>query len=242
MIRLDRFSVRVLPDHGVAREFKDFGAYYIALPDHSEYSLQLNNYGDTIADATVKIDGDIAGIWRVNPRDSITIEHPADIQKKFTFVTENGPEADQAGVISGSSLNGLISVEFKAKKESYRLSSPQRVLRGSSSYTSSPRYASPGRLGVVPASLRGVSSMQMASSLHPPSYSSGATVLGNYSSQRFVDVEPIRPDQVDYKHSPTITFRLVVDREQSHPRYTRIGSYAPYSSQRTPYPPRIDYY
>lgn len=247
MIRLDRFSVNVLPDHGIAHEFQEQGAYYVALPDRSEYSLQLNNYGNTIADATITIDGDVAGTWRVNPRNSITIERPAYIQKKFTFVDENGPEAQEAGVVRGNNQNGLITIEFRTKKEPYVLSSPQRVLRDSSAYASPPRYPSPrhltsmaGSSHLESASLRAAASMHSnPNSLRSASaYSSGATVLGDYSSQRFVDVEPIRPDQVDYQHSPTITFRLVVDRFQGSPRYSRIGSYMP---SRTPYPPRIDY-
>ena len=53
------------------------------LPDRSQYKLKLTNGHETNCDAEIFIDGETIGKWRITPYSTITIERPANINRKL---------------------------------------------------------------------------------------------------------------------------------------------------------------
>ena len=92
-------------------------AQYRGLVDGSTYRVVLVNHLDVEADAVLEIDGRVQGTYRLNPRETFPVERPANTQRSFVFVKENGTLAREAGVVSGESENGLVKVEFKPRKK-----------------------------------------------------------------------------------------------------------------------------
>lgn len=88
------------------------GNTYYSLKHESEYSITMTNSNRTKCDASVFIDGENMGTWRVDPYSSITIDRPVSTARKFTFVKEKSSEAEMGGVSAGKSENGLVKVVF----------------------------------------------------------------------------------------------------------------------------------
>lgn len=227
------YTVNILTENGRrAESFQENGAYYVPLPNNSTYQIQMINNNETRADAYVSVDGDSIGGWVLYPYSTVTIERHGNIARKLTFFNENSSEARGAGVNTGRFENGLVKVVFKPEKRPAYLKLPSNSLpsysQGSLQRSSSPgrRQNSQSARSSSPGRQRSMSSQE---ALVPRSmssnYSSGVTLLGDESSQRFVNVQPLRDDQIDYSKIVTINIRLVVDQN----RYTRI-------------PPRIDNY
>ena len=173
-------------------------ADYIALDNNTEYAIRLFNDRDIIADAEVYVDGELVGSWRIDAHDSITIERPGDIRRKFTFFSERSSEAFEAGVERGRDENGLIKVVFKPKKQiRYERMSPRSTGRY---YASTP--------------------MAMMQS----DYESGTTVLGDKSYQNFGSTRALRSDEIDWSNVTEIIVRLIARRSgyRDRPRYSRI--------------------
>jgi hypothetical protein len=226
MVYLNGFAVTILPARDYEREFTRDGAWYLALNNGEEFSLELTNNRDVPVDVDVEIDGTDVGSWRIDPYSTITLERPADTARKFTFLSELSSEALDAGAIPGNINNGLVRVTFKPKKRVVyqRLQSPRRLVGRS---TSSVRSQMASIDSIVPSS-------SLVQSISGPRYESGVTLLGDESYQRFSEVRPLRPDEIDYSNITTIEIRLVVKRR---PRYLPLS---PRNGRRTPYPPRID--
>lgn len=89
---------------------------YAILAHGTQYSIELVNDTGRRADAEVKIDGGIVGVWRVEARDSIRLERPSGDTGHFTFFEVDSEEGRAAGLREGDSL-GLISVEFRPEIE-----------------------------------------------------------------------------------------------------------------------------
>ena len=83
----------------------------IVLEHEQIYTLRIGNEGDRDSDAFVQIDGKKVGTWRVPKRKTITLEHPANDQGRFTFYRLGTPEARAAELAEGPDL-GLIEVRF----------------------------------------------------------------------------------------------------------------------------------
>ncbi len=231
MLSENGFIVNIRSEDYYARPLIIDDADYIALHSGVEYAITLTNNRPTIADADISIDGDSIGIFRLDPYKSFRIERPGDNERKFTFKSELSVDAIEAGAIPGDSENGLIQVTFKpAKYERYN--SPTRRSVSPSRQISQTRRA--------PASqqLRGT---RLESASQSSNFSSGVTLLGDRSYQRFNDVIGLRPDQIDYPNITRIVFRLIVDDPQ--PKYESIKRRSR-SPPRYPsaYPPRIDYH
>lgn len=113
-IELNDFSVSIKATGNKTYSFKKLGKYnYVSLPNYSLYKIQLTNNRDTRCDAEVKIDGVSVGTWRVPSFDSIIIERPANINRRFVFFRQDSYVAKKAGIEKKSPYNGLISVTFK---------------------------------------------------------------------------------------------------------------------------------
>ena len=202
------FMFRILVSDGNRRAevVRKNGANYIPLRNGQEYRIQLVNGGYTEADADVKIDGEMIGKFRVPAQSDIVIERPADDRKarKFVFAAEKSGLAREAGVMTGMEENGLVEVTFVPEKE--------RVV-----YTSA--SIQPSRYSATPSSSRfETKSMAAPASAAPrmmQQMNAGATVLGDYSDQKFQRTREITV--IDYARVVTLVARLVEARED-YPR------------------------
>ncbi|CAH6419542.1 Hypothetical protein POVR2_LOCUS46 [uncultured virus] len=209
------FEVQVVSAQ--AERFVRDGYEYVSLPSGSIYSLHLVNNGNTQCDAVVMIDNTKVGTWRIEAGDSITIDRPANINRKFTFVDESSSVARQTGNRVGDENNGLIKIAFKpAKQEQAR---------------SSPRLA--GARAAAPTIMRAYS----------PRLSSGVTVLGDRSDQEFNSISSLRDSEIDWAGVVEINIRLVV-RASSRQRYVGLAPYTrnDTASRVSDKPSRIDSY
>lgn len=210
MASLNGFGIRIL-SQTPKETFVENGQYYVALRNGSEYQIRLENNHSSPADVSLEIEGEHVGKWRIPANDFIVVKRPAYIDRKFTFFRETSNQAYQAGVVIGGKSNGLIKATFYPKIE-HR-------------YEALVSSASPRRLSSAPTASRSASLM---------SFSSGSTVLGDQSEQRFGKTNSLRENEINWDKVTTIYLRLVV--QEPSQRYIKIESY-PRSS---PYPRRID--
>lgn len=158
-MQLNKFSIGI--QNGV-----ETSQGYVRMRHNSEYQIRLGNDDNVVADAIVKIDGIEIGVWRIPANRNITIERPANVDRKFTFYKLGSSEGDQAGLERNNDL-GLISVDFIPAKSIYQ------NLRGS--------HIESGSKGVTfGGNTRG--------------FSAGGTGLGNHSDQQFGQAQSIDRD------------------------------------------------
>ncbi len=112
MVQLGEFSATVL---GVPTDSKGY-----TIMEHGQmYTLKLESHHppQRKCDAEITIDGKVVGTWRLGgqqPR-TIHVERPGDVAKHLTFYLANSKESKKAGISSGKSENGLITVKFVAE-------------------------------------------------------------------------------------------------------------------------------
>ena len=94
---LNRFSVQV-------EKGRETDNGYVELRHNTEYALRLRNDRNVAADAVVRIDGLEIGTWRIPAHQSILIERPANVDRKFTFYKLGSVEGNQAGLERNSDL------------------------------------------------------------------------------------------------------------------------------------------
>lgn len=178
--------------------------FYVPLQHGSEYSIKMWNRASTRCDAKVSIDGQEVGTWRIPARESIKIERPSNISRKFTFYEEGSGESKQAGIISGGESNGLVSVRFIPEKYSeikpmsydmfgrrcITVNNTTRVLKKNERYDAASKC------------------MMRKHSNSTSGMRSGGTGLGDKSSQNFTTTSAIVHDT---DKSVNITIRLIVD-------------------------------
>lgn len=193
------FGVKIHSRH--VRKVSKNGYNYVALEHNAEYSLTLFNESPSRCDAEVSIDGRSIGTFRVKPYGSINIERPATRQQKFVFLQEDTGIAYRSGISSGKSTNGLVTVKFSPEYPRHDMSK--------SVWASASRQCNMS-FGLDSGSL----SNQMYSCDSNGfkdfnTLSSGATALGDHSSQTFESVSPLR--EIDHSRKTTITFRLIAE-------------------------------
>lgn len=200
-------------------EFKRNGSVYYAVPHNSEYLVKMHNEGDLRVDATLKIDGIDMGTWRIEPYSSITIERPSNNNRKFTFVREGSWQGNMGGVAEGNFDNGLVEVTFIPE---YRHSGHRLPL-------------SELDRGFFSDSLPITNNITQRANCK--SYSTGGTVLGDDSFQRFTDASYLTKD---YSKKVTKRVRLVV--EENRKPYAPLGSHGHEADDLydDPIPPRIN--
>lgn len=207
-VRLNEFGIEIIG----AREV--IGQNVIM--SQGEYKIKLYNHHNVRCDAYVKVNGESAGVFRIDPNDTITLERPSQEQRRFTFVSEHSSAAREAGEIPGRLVNGLVEATFKLEQEArvYEVAPMMSYQRSESKVAGSPRLQS--------------RTMSRASARRSPRVEAGTTVLGRYSNQRFVKVGLL---DYDLNATTTITLRLVLEKPYS-PRYVSM------SPRRTRVPPR----
>ncbi|AHH01568.1 hypothetical protein pv_1 [Pithovirus sibericum] len=210
MASLNGFGIRIL-SQSPKETFVENGQHYVALKNGSEYQIRLENNHHSPADVSLEIEGEHVGKWRIPANDFIVVKRPAYIDRKFTFFRETSNQAYRAGITIGGESNGLVKATFYPKIE-YR-------------YESLVRTSSPRKLSSAPTASRSSSLM---------SFSSGSTILGDQSEQRFGKTDSLRENEINWDGVTTIYLRLVA--QEPSQRYVKIESYP----RRSPYPRRIE--
>jgi hypothetical protein len=178
------------------------GHTYYSIPHNKEYRVRMINNSRSRVNATLTIDSEVMGVWRIEPFSDIVIERPSHNDRKFVFVEETSREAKMGGVTKGKSENGLVEVAFVPEKtkapkyyaqqnrESQMYHNDNNLSYEMNSNMSNNFSASSKNLSSTIAS----DSNRNYSSNQKQMYSSGATVLGDDSNQRFVDADYIVED------------------------------------------------
>jgi hypothetical protein len=217
-------------------EFEKFirdGHKYYVLPHNKEYAVRMINKSHSRVNAVLKIDGEIMGKWRINQYSDILIERPSHKNRKFTFVRENSWQAGMAGVNRGDYQNGLIEVTFipeihsdPYRRHVYESDDYDRSSIGNISRLSmknmnddSSRQSNFLDSAVPQSSMRENSESRSASFNSTNSYSTGATVLGNNSSQTFFRADYMVEDRAK---SVTKRVRLVVSENENRKPFVSI--------------------
>lgn len=104
-MRLNNFSLRIIGG-------SEIPGGYVELEHDKTYSIQLRNDHDVDGDASISIDGNYIGTWRINSKSSVKIERPANEKRKFTFYRLDSKESKKAGLSKSNENVGLISVLF----------------------------------------------------------------------------------------------------------------------------------
>jgi hypothetical protein len=165
------FSLEILVNGSMPAKIKFInGAYYIIMKHKQEYKIMLSNNNSVRANADVWIDNQIIGSWRLNPYSAIIIERPVEFNRKFLFLQEGTTIANRSGIVNHSNNNGLIKVLFKPELVT------RRPLFNMAPESTNQMYQ--------PRSdnLFHSNSVLESHTRAAPSYSHGATALGNQSN------------------------------------------------------------
>lgn len=165
---------------------------YVVLNHGDAYKLVLRNQNKTDCDAVVKIDGQTVGTFRVRAFSSITLERPADVDKKFHFYLAGTTQATQAGIQKGDSENGHIEVEFRPEQK--------KVYLGYEPESATLSYNG----GFVTKGLSAAAATR-GEGIHYQ-YQAGGTGLSGQSDQKFTSVNSLTYDTANFV---TIHLRLV---------------------------------
>jgi hypothetical protein len=85
---------------------------YSYLRHGQQFSVRLRNVHPTRCNATLKLNGEDVGTWRLQPWQVASIEHGVFNNKRFTFYREGTYEAKNQGLRSGREENGLVVAVF----------------------------------------------------------------------------------------------------------------------------------
>ena len=103
---------------------------YVCLKHGTPYTIELRNDDDSRCDAEVFIDGQRAGLWRVESKKPLRLERPSHDTGRFTFYATGTKEAAKAGIVA-KDTTGLISVIFKPEVRTVRIHmAPPMLLPG----------------------------------------------------------------------------------------------------------------
>jgi hypothetical protein len=194
---------------------------YARLQHRAPYAIALFNDTNLDADATVWVDTESIGTFRVRSGSHIDIKRPGHTNRQLIAVARDSYTARSAGVQRDVN-NGRIRVVFQpgvepeqeefedeAEPEEWKsMSLPRPMLQSRSSHRAAPAGMRRGA-----AAMSRASSALPSPSLAAPSgfmstpVTSAATVLGNRTKQHFVDV----PDLVPVGRPTTIDLLLSIE-------------------------------
>jgi len=210
-MRIDKFGLTV-------QGGREVGDGYVEINHEQEYKLRLSNWTNSRADVKVEIDGTEVGVWRLDGWDTVEIERPANVQKKFTALLRDSTEGDQAGLSQVSRQNlGLIVATFMPEMPPLLTVNNREV-----SYGWAIGDVSGYNTYVDTASAYSPKGTSTTKSLETASMGTG---LGQHSNQQFSTVAPLQTDPATYV---TISLRLV----QRKSKYTPLVE-----SRANPVPP-----
>lgn len=227
-VYLNGFSLEILVDDSPVEKILYNNSNYFSLSDKSEYAIKLSNNHSTKADACVWIDDIKMGTWRINPYSKITIERPANINRKFTLLKEGTNTARNAGISNKNSSNGLIKITFKTEQKEHDSINMRDNICYNQSFKS---YCSKSLNMNSTNSAHNMNNMNLLSNTEsscwsnsdsydkgyskcitsPSSLSAAGTALGDDSNQRFKTAKPLK--NIDETKTTTIYARLAVDNK-----------------------------
>ncbi len=195
----NQFSIQIQTKRGLAPLAS--GGPYFQLADGDEYQIMLRNESANHAncDAEVYLDGEYAGLYRIDAGDTLTLERPTGINKKFAFksvINFQGPRASavpSASAPSSAPQNGKITVKFKPEM--------------GKAHKQASRMVEAGTNVKLDLNLKGNTGFQP--DLDRERYSAGSTVFGSESKQSFNTMEGIA--NYDPKRETTLETHLVVN-------------------------------
>jgi len=85
---------------------------YRCLSDGVAYKIRLINSNFADCDVDIYVNGKFQGTFRIHHNDSLDVERPWNVPRKFTLISETGQDAVNAGVEVNDD-NGLVKVVFK---------------------------------------------------------------------------------------------------------------------------------
>lgn len=159
---------------------------YVELGDGQAYSLRLTNNHGSPCDATLTVDDEDIGTFRIKGYGQIDIDGPPNDGRRFTFYKAGTWKGRAAGIENGVASNGVISVTFI------------------------PAYPTKGAILLNYADSDGVAeegyetySCQVS---HQTNGYEGATGLHGHTDQRFKQVADL---DLDHSRKCTIACRLI---------------------------------
>lgn len=224
-INLNKFSVSILNEYNDKMDAMNIsGGNYVPLPHNTEYKIMLKSSRNVRTDATVYVDGEKIGIFRINPHDSITIERTSNVRRKLTYVDEKSLEAVDYGLDIGSKDNGLIRVIFRPE--------PTPVVNQTTLFNSFP-YSFDNSQKSLNNSLNYETRSGRNVNSNTQTYSSGGTLLGKKSNQEFNDTYKL--NYYDRKNITEISLRLITDNTKED-----FEDFVPIKQNKTDYPRRLE--
>jgi hypothetical protein len=188
-VQVGDFSVQIYTNRGYANLIPNSYAHFFQLADNTEYSVVVKNNGQTKCDASIDIDGENIGRWRIEAGASGNIVHPMTSKRKFVF--KNASKFSYADGPNGSyPQNGKVSVTFypEMKSESRPTVKVQSYIQQNDNM------------------LKGKNGMSLDLSTN---HQSGSTVLGDMST--VVDPDPVQQiTSIDNARVTTVETCLVI--------------------------------
>jgi hypothetical protein len=110
-LKLNNFEMKIINSSNNGLQFVNIdNANYVPIHHLEEYKIKLYNNKSVKCDATINIDGEDIGTWRINSFQPITIERPSDVERKFTYADEKSTEAKKSGMGQGNRDNGNLKI------------------------------------------------------------------------------------------------------------------------------------
>ena len=229
-ISLNKYAVRLLTNTEV-NHIKQNNYNYFLIPDRSQYKLKLTNNRETRCDAEIFIDGESVGKWRINPYSTITIERPANINRKFMFMTEKKGYplnkkyfSIEKKLFHSDYCFGLITVVFKPEfftscmtRSSPYIATPTFYNEDMVSWSDvTPIYKTDYTMNAGSEYTGSAGSVKKSSHifLNNDIYPTGKTILGGGTDQEFNPIAKLQT--VDKNNITIINFRLLPNMKQPY--------------------------
>lgn len=210
IVRLGSYEVEIRPKWGSVKQKKISGSHYVVMPgDDCKYSMRLINNASTRCDASITLDDDHVGTFRIGPFSSITIERPTYNHKEFTFYEGGSSQSYSAGYKKNDLKNGLVKVVFNPEKN---FKHPGGCFRHYDSEFMNEIYGNGDFSLSSEASplARDTFSYTNSTSLNSTSLGEGITGLSGHSNQKFRDATAL---DYDDSRRATILVRLVCENK-----------------------------
>lgn len=201
---------------------------YVEVGDGEAYSLTLSNSHGSDCDATVKIDGEEIGTFRIRRYSQITLEGPPNDGRRFTFYKAGTVRGFAAGIEEGRPTNGVIEVSFIPGYSYHSLGYFSTNGEGMGMMMAQAKEeeaysASSYAKGFSLNSFQSPSSASRFSKQSSRKEFEGATGLAGHTSQTFRSVEEL---DLDHSRKTVISCRLIGVAEKS-PTKEPVGTLEP---------------
>lgn len=244
-IQENDFSVEVLSDKGPVEKIIYKGFNYYGMSEGTEYRVGLGNHTDRRVDATVWIDGEKVGTWRINPFSNVVIKNLVEKRDKFVLTEKpyNYLEKNLLRVVFKPEIYQWSSQTYN--NPHIRKETDPTLFRSecNNNYTDSTtpwdklnrrcNYRAGRYLENRP--LFGEARMSTKPEYAKRGFEYRRDALGFDKNHRYGKVSPFEKDEIDIDNVTTIYARLVVDNDHSSYRREYNGiRQAPFNSKVPP--------